>query len=174
MQKWKGDYHTRKRLERFFNWVLVRKGGKKHQLKIKEAHIILNCLEFHFDNPQVWNIFLNITEDLILKNNKTTYGVAAVWERMRWEIEIVLQREDIAHKLNNNYKAFYSRLFEYYGPFIGMKLGKTIDGSFYTKRDSIMDHVNYELVNSHSSDTAYMNDEELEELIKFNKQIGGY
>ena len=159
MQKWKGDYHTRKRLERFFNWVLVRKGGKKHQLKIKEAHIILNCLEFHFDNPQVWNIFLNITEDLILKNNKTTYGVAAVWERMRWEIKIVLKREDIAHKLNNNYKAFYARLFDFYSPLTGLS-----NGNFYTKRDSIMDHIDYELVNSHGTNTVYMTDQELNEL----------
>ena len=164
MQKWKDDFFRRQRLERFFTFVLIRKGGKKHTLSIKEVTIILNCLEFHFDNPKVWDIFLKLSEDLILKNNKTTYGVAAVWERMRWEIEIVLQREDIAHKLNNNYKAFYSRLFNFYIPFTRLH-----DGNFYTKRDSIMDHIDYELVNSHGTNTVYMTDQELDELEQFHK-----
>ena len=164
MQKWKEDSYRRQRLMRFFTSVLVRKGGKKHELSVKEVTIILNCLEFHFDNPQVWDIFLKLTEDLILKNNKTTYGVAAVWERMRWEIEIVLQREDIAHKLNNNYKAFYARLFDYYSPFTRLS-----DGNFFTKRDSIMDHIDYELVNSHGTNTVYMTDQELDELEQLAK-----
>ena len=164
MQKWKEDFFRRQRLERFFTFVLVRKGGKKHALSIKEVTIILNCLEFHFDNPIVWDIFLKLSEDLILKNNKTTYGVAAVWERMRWEIELVLQREDIAHKLNNNYKAFYSRLFNFYIPFTRLS-----DGNFYTKRDSIMDHIDYELVNSHGTNTVYMTDQELDELEQLAK-----
>ena len=68
MQKWKEDFFRRQRLERFFTFVLVRKGGKKHALSIKEVTIILNCLEFHFDNPIVWDIFLKLSEDLILKS----------------------------------------------------------------------------------------------------------
>tara|TARA_R100001510_G_scaffold2127_1_gene1684 strand:+ start:12406 stop:12915 length:510 start_codon:yes stop_codon:yes gene_type:complete len=159
MQKWKEDFFRRQRLERFFNLVCVRKGGKKSTLSFKEVTIILNCLEFHFENPQVWDIFLKLTEDLILKNNKKTYGVAGVWERMRWEIKIVLKREDIAHKLNNNYKAFYARLFDFYSPLTGLS-----NGNFYTKRDSIMDHIDYELVNSHGTNTVYMTDQELNEL----------
>ena len=170
MQKWKEDFFRRQRLERFFDFVFFRKGGKKSTLSLKEVTIILNCLEFHFENPQVWDIFLKLTEDLI-KKNKSKYGVAAVWERMRWEIEIVLQREDIAHKLNNNYKAFYSRLFDFYGSF-DMEFEN--NGNFYTKRDSIMDHVNYELVVNHNENTVYMTDEELDELRKFNEATMGY
>ena len=97
--------------------------------------------------------------------------MAGVWERMRWEIKIVLKREDIAHKLNNNYKAFYSRLFDFYGSF---DIEFKNNGNFYTKRDSIMDHVDYDLVNSHNEDTVYMTDEELDELRKFNEATMGY
>lgn len=134
MQKWKDDFYKRQRLEKFFTFVLVRKGGKKHTLSIKEVTIILNCLEFYFDNPVVWEVFENLSKTL-LKKKKTKYGVAAVWERMRWEIDIVLQREDLAHKLNNNYKAFYSRLFNF-----------IYETEFFTKRDSIMDHILFDML----------------------------
>ena len=98
---------------------------------MKEIEMILNCLDFFFENPIVWEVFASLSKTL-LKKKKNKYGVAAVWERMRWEIDIVLQREDLAHKLNNNYKAFYSRLFN---------MANGVD--FFTKRESVFDHVHY-------------------------------
>ena len=70
MQKWKDDFYKRQRLEKFFTFVLFRKGGKKHTLSIKEVTIILNCLEFYFDNPVVWEVFENLEEEMRFVENQ--------------------------------------------------------------------------------------------------------
>ena len=70
MQKWKGDWEQKRRLEKFFTFVLVRKGGKKHTLSIREIQTILNCLEFYFENPVVWEVFESLSKNL-LKKKKT-------------------------------------------------------------------------------------------------------
>ena len=130
------DWEKRQRLKKFI--FTERNRFNKNQtepicvsLTMKEIEMILNCLDFFFENPIVWEVFESLSKTL-LKKKKNKYGVAAVWERMRWEIDIVLQREDLAHKLNNNYKAFYSRLFN---------MANGVD--FFTKRESIFDHVHY-------------------------------
>ena len=130
------DWEKRQRLKKFI--FTERNRYNKNQtepicvsLTMKEIEMILNCLDFFFENPIVWEVFASLSKTL-LKKKKNKYGVAAVWERMRWEIDIVLQREDLAHKLNNNYKAFYSRLFN---------MANGVD--FFTKRESVFDHVHY-------------------------------
>ena len=49
---------------------------------------------------------------------RTHYAVAAIWERIRWHIDIETREEymnpddpDKPLKLNNNHKAYYVRMF---------------------------------------------------------------
>lgn len=66
-------------------------------------------IEFTKDNPDVWRLFCGFTFDRINKGFKN-YSAKAVFERIRWEMDIggdgVKQ-----FKLNNNYPAFYARAF---------------------------------------------------------------
>ncbi len=72
-------------------------------------------LEFHARNPKVYQIF----EEFSLKvaSQIENYGVAAIWERMRWHINFETKEELIDPdtqkpiKLNNNHKAYYARMF---------------------------------------------------------------
>ena len=60
--------------------------------------------------------------------------MAAIWERMRWELAIEIDN-DLEYKLNNDYKAFYSRLFN-----------EVAQNDFFTMRESIFDEVHYEVL----------------------------
>lgn len=65
--------------------------------------------EFHRENPQVYVLFRHFTMQVIARGHKH-YSADAVVHRIRWETSVKMQGE--IHKINNNYVAFYSRLFE--------------------------------------------------------------
>jgi len=64
--------------------------------------------KFHLENPMVWDLFKQYTF-MIIERDFNNYGVAAVFERIRWHVEIETRGE---LKLNNNFRAYYSRMFE--------------------------------------------------------------
>jgi hypothetical protein len=64
--------------------------------------------KFHLENPMVWDLFKQYTF-MIIERDFHNYGVAAVFERIRWHVEIETRGE---LKLNNNFRAYYSRMFE--------------------------------------------------------------
>jgi hypothetical protein len=101
-------------------------------LGFKAGILIENCIEFHKSNPIVWEIFHRLAVQVSKK--KTHFGVAAIWERMRWELAIEIDN-DLEYKLNNDYKAFYSRLFN-----------EVAEKDFFTMRESIFDEVHYEVL----------------------------
>ena len=43
--------------------------------------------EFHNNNPEVWKMFVGFTFEMIMSGRKH-YSVNAVFERLRWEVDI--------------------------------------------------------------------------------------
>jgi hypothetical protein len=101
-------------------------------LSLNEKKVIEDCLVFHKKNPIVWKTFYNLAYQVFTKQKR--FGVAAIWERMRWDLHFTLN-SDLAYKLNNDYKAFYSRLFN-----------EVIQADFFTMRGSLFDEVFFEIL----------------------------
>ena len=64
--------------------------------------------EYHADNPQVYELFKRYAFQLINRGFQH-YSSKSLFERIRWHnsVEVV----NSSFKLNNNYTAYYSRLF---------------------------------------------------------------
>lgn len=63
---------------------------------------------FHRDNPQVYALFVRFA--LQAAGRRSHFGAKAVFERMRWHAAFDVTGDEF--KVNNNYTAFYARLFE--------------------------------------------------------------
>lgn len=85
------------------------------------ADQILEAFErFHLANPRIWVLFQQFT--LRLSNaGHTTYSAKAVFEVIRWHIDTDTSRPDgqEAVRLNNNYTAYYARMFHLRWPNLG-------------------------------------------------------
>lgn len=67
------------------------------------------CQKFHDEHPEVWELFSKFTLNRIALGYKN-YAVGAIWERIRWETDG--GGDGVAEfKLNDHYRAFYSRWF---------------------------------------------------------------
>jgi len=64
--------------------------------------------EYHKDNPQIYSAFKKYTLAAISRGYKN-FSAEFVFNIIRWETGITANEDDF--KINNNYKAFYSRLF---------------------------------------------------------------
>ena len=58
-------------------------------------------------NPQVWSLFERFS--LRAAQRRRRFGSAAVFERIRWEMNVETHGSEF--KLNNNWRAFYARKF---------------------------------------------------------------
>jgi hypothetical protein len=63
---------------------------------------------FHEINPQVYLLFSRFAFEAALAN-RGSFGVGAIFERMRWFTAVETRGAD--YKLNNNYRAYYGRLW---------------------------------------------------------------
>lgn len=68
------------------------------------------CIAFHKAHPEVWDRFEALALELIASGVEH-YGVATIWEVLRWESDSGQIAGGGAFKLNNNYRAFYARAF---------------------------------------------------------------
>ena len=82
---------------------------------------------FHGENPQVWDLFVRFTMELINRGFQH-YSVNAIFERIRWEVDSVGGDGKSTFKLNNNYRAFYARRFH--------KVYPQHEGFFRTRRQT--------------------------------------
>jgi hypothetical protein len=64
------------------------------------------CNRFNREHPEVWRYFLAFIAEA--RANDIEVGAKAVWERIRWECEVM---RDQTFKLNNNFAAFYARRY---------------------------------------------------------------
>tara|TARA_R100001443_G_scaffold45668_2_gene58612 strand:+ start:2235 stop:2624 length:390 start_codon:yes stop_codon:yes gene_type:complete len=84
---------------------------------------------YHQDNPQVYEAFKRLTFQLI-SAGRENFSASAVVERIRWGVSIGEYGPD-DFKINNNYRAFYARLFHVEHP--------NHDGFFRTRKQKSAD-----------------------------------
>lgn len=73
------------------------------------ADQILDAFEkFHMENPDVWRLFQRFSLEAY-NAGRGHYSAKAVFERIRWHLEIETSGEEV--KLNNNFTAHYARMF---------------------------------------------------------------
>lgn len=64
--------------------------------------------EFHKDNPNVFRLFRRYSR-MAKDAGSTQYSAKAIFERVRWHVNIATRSKD-AFKLNNNYTSRYARM----------------------------------------------------------------
>lgn len=89
--------------------------------------------KFHADHPEVYAALVRFTREAVARGRRRV-GIAAVYERARWELSIRATAKEPA-ALNNSYKAFYARLI--------MAQEDDLRGVFET-RASVADHISSE------------------------------
>lgn len=67
-------------------------------------------LQYHDRHPDIWKAFERKTFEAINRGFRN-YGVGAIFELLRWETGVGSDGKD-GFKLNNNWRAYYARLFE--------------------------------------------------------------
>lgn len=95
------------------------------QFRLFGNHQRIKFEKFHEENPMVYELLKRFTFQVIERGHKH-YGIAAIFERIRWHTEI--ETTDPVFKLNNNLKAFYARMFHRDHP--------KHDGFFRTRQSS--------------------------------------
>ncbi len=65
-------------------------------------------LTYDTENPGIWTMFERFANELVAAG-VTTLSANLIFERMRWETAI---SGNDGYKLNNNYRAFYARMYE--------------------------------------------------------------
>ena len=108
-------------------------------MKTRQEEMAEQCQAFHDEHPEVWRLFVKFTNNVIAAGFKN-YSANAVFERIRWEKDVVGTRPfktmsgDVSFaegsvrkpfKLNNNYRAYYARRFH--------KMYPQYDGFFRTR-----------------------------------------
>ncbi len=68
---------------------------------------------FHLNNPEVYALFDRFAREAIAAG-RFTLSAKLIFERIRWETQVVTT--DRAYKLNNNYHAYYARLWMFKNP----------------------------------------------------------
>ena len=75
----------------------------------RRDEIAEQCTAFHQQHPEVWDLFVQFTTEMIDKGF-SNYSCKAIFERIRWEKDAGGDGIEL-FKLNNNYTAFYGRRF---------------------------------------------------------------
>jgi len=68
---------------------------------------------FHRQNPAVYRLFNRFAREAV-DSGRPYFGVAMIWERMRWYTLVETVGDPI--KLNNNHRAYYARLWMHENP----------------------------------------------------------
>ena len=63
--------------------------------------------QFDAANPEVYSTLVRLAREWVTLTGSDSLGIAALYERTRWEIAI--RTDDPEFKLNNNHKTFYAR-----------------------------------------------------------------
>lgn len=64
--------------------------------------------KFHAENPRIYALLCRFADE-IAAAGLSSYGVAAVFERIRWHVRVETRGGEF--KLNNNHRSFYARLW---------------------------------------------------------------
>jgi hypothetical protein len=83
------------------------------------------CIAFHKEHPEVWDLFVKFTFELIKRGFQHYAAQHGVFARIRWETDQADVDGNPMFKINNNYSAFYARRF--------MRMHPRHDGFFRTR-----------------------------------------
>ena len=89
----------------------------------RRDEIAEQCDNFHKEHPEVWDLFVQFTNEMI-ERGFNNYSCKAIFERIRWEKDAGGDGTT-QFKLNNNYTALYARRF--------MKMYPEYEGFFRTR-----------------------------------------
>jgi hypothetical protein len=64
---------------------------------------------FHAENPHVLQLLLTYAEQLE-RAGRRRYGIASLFERIRWHVAVETHDPATDWKLNNSHRAYYARL----------------------------------------------------------------
>ncbi len=88
--------------------------------------------DFDAANPHVYARIVHIARKMFDTGRRKFWGIAAIYERLRWESVFETTRDEDEFKLNNNYRAFYTRkMFHDFPDMVG----------FFRTRRSVADAV---------------------------------
>ena len=79
-----------------------------YQLQLGQTDMAAKFEEFHANNPKVYETLVRLAREWMARIGRHKLGIATLYERTRWEIAIATSDSDF--KLNNSYRAYYSRL----------------------------------------------------------------
>ena len=85
-------------------------------------HIVKAFWKYHRTNPHIFPLVKKYADQLRAAGRKN-YAIVAVFERIRWHLNVETQGDDF--KLNNNYRSCYARLLVHSHP--------EFDGFFRTR-----------------------------------------
>lgn len=97
-----------------------------------ERDITKAFMKFHAANRHIYVLFTRFAMQAV-HSGRPHYSAASVFERMRWHMQIDTVSDDDL-KLNNNYRAFYGRMFMHQYP--------QYEGFFRTRK-SVSDNLSY-------------------------------
>jgi len=78
--------------------------------KSRADQIFERFVQFHKANPDFWHLFCRFADSM--RQVKSHYAVASIFERVRWERDMTTTTtDDDSLKLNNDYRAYYARMY---------------------------------------------------------------
>jgi len=93
-----------------YNELLERQRKEEEKKISRLSEIEEQCSRYDKQHPQVWKLFVFYSFDRIRRGYKH-YSVSAIFERIRWHMDSGTNQAANSFKLNNNYRAVYSRKF---------------------------------------------------------------
>lgn len=86
--------------------------------------------KFHAENPHIFDLFKKFAVYVRSKGYRN-YSAKVIFERIRWHVNV--ETSDKEFKINNNYKAYYTRLLEDVDPrFVGFFRKRQTNGERYS------------------------------------------
>ena len=73
---------------------------------MKNARLYNAWYVYHHNNPVVYELVCRFADQAI-RSGYLKYAISPIWERVRWEINVVTR--DRNFKMPNNHRAYYSR-----------------------------------------------------------------
>ena|ERR1700722_12231377 len=87
-----------------FDFADIDADAPDRELTLKERWAI-----FHAANPQVYAELVKRTE-VLRARGRTRFGIAMLFETLRWDYYMTTSDPTSEFKLNNSYRSFYARL----------------------------------------------------------------
>lgn len=79
-------------------------------INTRAEQIQASFIAFHRSNPIVWDLFCRFTFEAI-RSGHPHYSSDCIFNRIRWHTDIETQSDNDPVKLNNNFRAYYARMF---------------------------------------------------------------